>query len=177
MLRDGRGWQFTLREVARRAGVSHAAPYKHFPDKAALLSELAARGYRHLQEDLIAALAPERRGSARARAIAVAKAYLDFGRGNPSLYELMFSSEIDKSCEASVREASSAVFALIVDILTRGQQAGEFKAVPVEGQAAALWSLLHGLTVLERGRRLPPSEGGLMPIDATIASLLQGLDA
>ena len=45
MLREDKGWQFTLREVARRAGVSHAAPYKHFPDKSALLAELAMLGF------------------------------------------------------------------------------------------------------------------------------------
>ena len=44
MLNEEKDWQFTLREVARRAGVSHAAPYKHFPDKAALLAEMALLG-------------------------------------------------------------------------------------------------------------------------------------
>ena len=48
MLRENKGWQFTLREVARRAGVSHAAPYKHFPDKSALLAELATLGFDEL---------------------------------------------------------------------------------------------------------------------------------
>lgn len=176
MLRDGEGWHFNLREVARRAGVSHAAPYKHFPDKAALLAELAVHGYHQLQEDLIAALTLERQSS-RSEAIAAARAYLDFGRWNPLLYELMFSSEIDNGGQAAIHKASFATFAVIVDILTRGQQAGEFKAAPVEGQAATLWGLLHGLTVLERGRHLPPTQDGSMLIDAAIASLLEGLDA
>ena len=48
MLHEDKGWQFTLREVARRAGVSHAAPYKHFPDKAALLAEMALLGFARL---------------------------------------------------------------------------------------------------------------------------------
>src|SRR5215813_13027360 len=48
MLRKEKGWQFTLREVARRAGVSHAAPYKHFPDKGALLTELVIQGFEQL---------------------------------------------------------------------------------------------------------------------------------
>ena len=55
MLHEDKGWQFTLREVARRAGVSHAAPYKHFPDKAALLSEMALIGFDRLREALTAA--------------------------------------------------------------------------------------------------------------------------
>ena len=48
MLREDKGWEFTLREIARRAGVSHAAPYKHFPDKSALLTELAKIGFDQL---------------------------------------------------------------------------------------------------------------------------------
>jgi AcrR family transcriptional regulator len=55
MLHEDKGWQFTLREVARRAGVSHAAPYKHFPDKATLLAEMALLGFDRLREALTAA--------------------------------------------------------------------------------------------------------------------------
>ncbi len=57
MLREDRGWEFTLREVARRAGVSHAAPYKHFPDKRALLVELAIQGFEQLGRAMTAARA------------------------------------------------------------------------------------------------------------------------
>ena len=53
MLRTEKDWQFTLREVARRAGVSHAAPYKHFPDRTALLVELAMIGFDRLREALV----------------------------------------------------------------------------------------------------------------------------
>jgi hypothetical protein len=166
MLRDGEGWQFTL---------------CRFPNEAALLADFSARGYRRLEVDLIAALALERRGSARSQAIAVAKADLNLGGQSPALHELMFSSEIDKNGEASGRETSSAALSVMVGILTRGQQAGEFRAVPVEGQATALWGLVHGLvrglTVLERGRHLSMTEDGPMISDATIASLLEGLDA
>src|SRR5688572_11929785 len=55
MLDEGDGWQFTLREIARRANVSHAAPYKHFADKAALLAEITLIGFDRLREALTAA--------------------------------------------------------------------------------------------------------------------------
>src|SRR5215813_12937847 len=55
MLKEEGAWTFTLREVARRAGVSHAAPYNHFSDKAALLAEVAAMGFQALRERLAAA--------------------------------------------------------------------------------------------------------------------------
>ena len=95
MMNEEKGWQFTLREVARRAGVSHAAPYKHFPDKAALLNELALLGFDRLYEALVAAK-PRRPNAIRDEFLAIARAYLDFGKSNPALYRLMFSAEAGK---------------------------------------------------------------------------------
>lgn len=176
MLRDGEGWQFTLREVARRAGVSHAAPYKHFTDKAALLAELAAQGYHQLREELLAALG--RKGkTARSEILAVAKAYVNFGLANPSLYRLMFSTEIDKSRYSDLRGASFATFEVLLDILTRGQRAGALKTSSPQGQAAACWALVHGLTILELDRQLLPEKVGSKPIDEALMTLLEGLDA
>src|SRR3954464_15000445 len=74
MLAEEKGWQFTLREVARRAGVSHAAPYKHFPDKAALLAELAMIGFDRLRESLSVAK-PKAPQSLRDEIASVAHAY------------------------------------------------------------------------------------------------------
>jgi AcrR family transcriptional regulator len=176
MLRNGEGWQFTLREVARRAGVSHAAPYKHFADKAALLAELAAQGYRQLREELVAAQGKKGK-SARSEILAVAKAYVSFGVANPSLYRLMFSSEVDKNGHDELRGASFATFEVVLDILTRGQRAGALKAASPQGQAAACWALVHGLTILELDRQLLPEKVGPKPIDEALSTLMDGLDA
>lgn len=59
-LQEQQGWQFTLREIARRANVSHSAPYRHFPDKAALLHELALIGFDRLRDELAASIDPRR---------------------------------------------------------------------------------------------------------------------
>src|SRR3954447_19421906 len=77
MLHESRNWQFTLREVARRAGVSHAAPYRHFPDKAALLSEMTLLGFDRLREALMAAK-PVKPQSIRDEFLTVARAYVGF---------------------------------------------------------------------------------------------------
>ena len=175
MLRADKGWQFTLREVARRAGVSHAAPYKHFPDKSALLAELATLGFNQLAEAIADALRRPVR-STRAEFVAAAKAYIQFGTANPSLYRLMFSGDVDKTAFTNLDAAGAAAFAGLLGILERGQQSGAFKLQPVRGQAAAAWALVHGFTMLAIDGQLLPEKVGAKPIDAVLTSLLEGLE-
>jgi AcrR family transcriptional regulator len=175
MLREEKGWQFTLREVARRAGVSHAAPYKHFPDKGALLAELAALGFNELRSALSDATGRQSR-SERAELIAAAKSYVQFGLANPSLYRLMFSGDVDKKASTKLDAAAESAFAELLAILERGQRNGAFKKQPVRGQAATAWSLVHGYTLLAMDGQLLPEKVGAKPIDAVLTSLLEGLD-
>lgn len=176
MLREEKGWQFTLREVARRAGVSHAAPYKHFPDKGSLLAEIAMHGFNQLRAQTSGAIEKPLR-SARAEFIAAAKAYIHFGTTNPSLYRLMFSADVDKKVFAQLDAAAASAFAELLGILERGQSAGAFKKQPVRGQAAASWALLHGFTLLAIDGQLLPEKVGTKPIDAVVGSLLDGLES
>lgn len=175
MLRDDKGWQFTLREVARRAGVSHAAPYKHFPDKSALLAELATLGFNQLRDEISDALRRPLR-TARAQFIAAAKAYIQFAADNPSLYRLMFSADVDKKAFPKLDEAAATAFAELLGILERGQQSGAFKTQPVRGQAAATWALVHGFAMLAIDGQLLPEKVGAKPIDAVLTSMLEGLE-
>lgn len=175
MLREDKGWQFTLREVARRAGVSHAAPYKHFPDKGALLAELATLGFHELRVQIAGAIArPQHSG--RAAFIAAAKAYVQFGTANASLYRLMFSADVDKAAFPELDKAGTGAFGELTGILERGQQSGAFKTRPVRGQAAASWALMHGFTMLTIDGQLLPEKVGPNPIEAVLASLLEGLE-
>ena len=89
----------------------------------------------------------------------------------------MFSSEIDKSRYGDLRDASFATFEVLLDILTRGQRAGALKTASLQGQAAACWALVHGLTTLELDRQLLPEKVGSKPIDEALLSLIEGLDA
>ena len=176
MLREDKGWQFTLREVARRAGVSHAAPYKHFPDKSALLAELAMLGFNELRERLSGAIERPLR-SARAEFMTAAKAYIHFGTANPSLYRLMFSADVDKTAFPKLDEAAAAAFAELLAILERGQKSGAFKRHPVRSQAAASWALVHGFTMLAIDGQLLPEKVGAKPIDPVLTSMLEGLES
>lgn len=174
MLREEKGWQFTLREVARRAGVSHAAPYKHFPDKAALLAEIAMIGFDRMRESLSAAKS-EAPKTLRDEITPVARAYVAFGTDNPALYRLMFSAEEGKAVGMHLNERAMAVFDVLLDILRRGQAAGSIRKRPIEGQAAAAWGLVHGMTMLAIDGLLVPEKVGSAPLDAALSTLLEGL--
>lgn len=172
MLDEPEGWQFTLREVARRAGVSHAAPYKHFPDKGALLIEIALIGFDRLRD----ALAASTRSGNEARALdAAARAYLDFGLQNPALYRMMFGAEIGSSPAVHLDKRAMGAFEIVVDLLARGQVAGLIRKRPVQGQAASAWAQLHGLTMLSLDGLLLPEKVGPDPIGAALASFYDGL--
>ena len=175
MLREDKGWQFTLREVARRAGVSHAAPYKHFADKNALLAELAIQGFEQLGRDMTAVVTPRPR-SVRKELQAAANAYVQFGVANPALYRLMFSSEAGNPSSVHLNERVLRTFAVLLDILERGQQAGMFRKRPVQGQAAACWAQVHGLTMLSIDGLLLPEKVGGNPVNAALTTLFEGLE-
>jgi AcrR family transcriptional regulator len=146
-------WSFTLREVARRAGVSHAAPYNHFPDKAALLAEVAALGFQALGQEM--EKAGRRARSPRQALLGIATAYVRFGVEHPGHYRLMFGLELaDKERYPVLRQASDATFAVLTGGLERGQAAGELRRGSVQEQALAAWSLVHGLTMLFLDQRL-----------------------
>src|ERR1700751_4478700 len=87
ILSETQSLDFSLRELARRAGVSHNAPYKHFADKRELLAAVSAAGF----EALTKRMARESAGhSARAQLFAMLRAYIRHGVENPALYRLMF---------------------------------------------------------------------------------------
>lgn len=174
MLQENRGWQFTLREVARRAGVSHAAPYKHFPDKAALLAELAMIGFDQLREALTAAQPPAA-VSLRDEFVAMAHAYVGFGTANPALYRLMFGADDGKPADVHLSERALGAFGVLLEMLERGQAAGALRKRPIQGQAAACWAQMHGVTLLTIDRLLLPEKVGPNALDATLATLLEGL--
>jgi AcrR family transcriptional regulator len=175
MLREDKGWQFTLREVARRAGVSHAAPYKHFPDKAALLFEMALLGFDGLHQALTKAKLP-RPKSLRDEFFAVGRAYVRFGKSNPALYRLMFSGEAGKAADVHLNERALAAFGVVIELLERGQAAGALRKRDVRGQAAASWGQMHGITMLTIDGLLLPEKVGPNALDAALTTLLEGLE-
>jgi AcrR family transcriptional regulator len=174
MLHEDKGWQFTLREGARRAGVSHAAPYKHFPDKAALLAEMALLGFDRLRQALTAAKR-QRPKSLRDEFFAMARAYVRFGTSNPALYRLMFNVEADKPADVHLNERALAAFGSLIELLQRGQADGVLRRRDVRGQAAACWAQLHGITLLTIAGLLLPEAVGPNPLEAALVTIFEGL--
>jgi len=149
----------TLRAVARRAGVSHAAPYHHFTDKEALLDAVAARGYRlQLQEMEAAARNPPPHINGLQ---AYGLTYATFAQAHPSLFRLMFTRERKSgSTSAELVEAASLIYP---QLLYGVQQRTGCSLEEASSIALVLWSTMHGLTMLSLDRQLqwpgaPPLE-------------------
>ena len=164
MVTEEGAWNFTLREVARRAGVSHAAPYNHFEEKSALLAEVAALGFESLRRTMETAARRHPR-SARQAFAGIADAYVRFGVDHPAHYRLMFGAELaEKARYPALQAASDAAFAVLTGVLERGQSSGQVRREAVRDQALAAWSLVHGLTTLFIDQRL--SFLGVSTVDA-----------
>jgi AcrR family transcriptional regulator len=154
MVTEEGAWNFTLREVARRAGVSHAAPYNHFEDKSALLAEVAVLGFESLRQAMETAARGQPR-SARQAFAGIGVAYVRFGVEHPAHYRLMFGAELaEKARNSTLQAASDATFAVLTGVLERGQASGQIRRGVVRDQALAAWSLVHGLTTLLIDQRL-----------------------
>lgn len=175
MLAEDQGWQFTLRELARRAGVTHAAPYKHFDDKAALLAELALQGFDRLRDALLASRPNDPAATARDAFLAMCFAYVAFGTSNLNLYRLMWSADARAADARKVLQRANAAFEILLDPIRQGQQSGWLAARDPAGQAVACWTQLHGLTLLAADGLLAPLAAD--PVRVALDELLMGLEA
>lgn len=142
-----------LRAAARLAGVSQAAPYRHFADKEAMLAALAERGLSELADRLAGAA---RGASGAAGALpAIAEAYVSFAAGRPHLFRLMFGPEVaDKERYPGVRDAGLRALQVLLDAIAAGQRAGVVRRGDPADLALALWSAAHGAASLVVDGRL-----------------------
>jgi AcrR family transcriptional regulator len=152
-LRDKGIEGFTLRGVAKRAGVSHAAPAHHFKDTNALLTALAEIAFRRFIDAQREAQATAGAG-AREQMIASGLGYLDFARQSPELFHLIFTSKRADFADPGLKEASEAAFQHLVDHVAavRGvTTAGEPGAMGDPGlmlDVLAAWAIVHGISAL-----------------------------
>ena len=144
---------FTLREVARRAGVSHNAPYRHFRDKDALLAAVAAQGFRELTRAMREA--GERQPKALERLKQSGLAYVAFALRRPEHFTVMFDSPVRGSKDPEYVQASQEAFNTLVNYVRNCQDEGQLPAGNTLERALYAWSLVHGIAKLAVARRLP----------------------
>jgi AcrR family transcriptional regulator len=154
---------FTLRELARAAGVTHNAPYRHFADKTALLAALAKEGFVMLAEESDRACAPlaKLRGPRDPRAWieALGTAYVRFAVAHPTHFRLMFTHPLTdaKRADPELELAARASFALLRDAVA--DASGELRAGLAERDVTlAAWALVHGLATLLVNGQIPEEE-------------------
>jgi AcrR family transcriptional regulator len=144
----------SLREVARRARVSHGAPAKHFRNKAALLTAFATQGYGHLAESVMSELsaAPARDG--RAQFDAVGRGYVRFAVERPQHFEIMFRLDWLNAADPEFQAAGEAAYSLLATVVQSCDAEGLLRGRDPEIVSVAAWSMVHGLAALWTGGRL-----------------------
>lgn len=128
-----------LRELARKVGVSAAAPYRHFRSRQALLEAVATEGFRRFSAMMAA---KEADFAEEQRLPAMAEAYVRFALVQPALFRLMFSRQVDKTGNKALHDAAVEAYGALAKAAAR-----EVPDAPSEGAVIA-WSFAHGLSML-----------------------------
>jgi AcrR family transcriptional regulator len=181
ILSETQSLDFSLRELARRAGVSHNAPYKHFADKRELLAAVSAAGFEMLTQRMAREIADH--ADARGQLFAMLRAYIDHGVENPALYGLMFGgylSGAEHSRPAIERTEAEKTKSLLAGVIIAG---GLGHAIPqtarnerkIAGAILACWSLVHGLTLLLADGLVGPQKKAGALGNSLIQGMLDGL--
>jgi AcrR family transcriptional regulator len=169
---------FTFAEAARWAGVSPAAPYRHFRDRDALLADVARRGFEEFASVLAKAW-DEGRPEVMAAFDRLGKTYLAFAKREPAYYSAMFEAGVPLDTDRELREASENAFAVL-----RAAAEKLVSLMPSQGRPPALmvalhvWAMTHGIASLfgrgdsaRRSLPMPPEE----LLEAAVLIYLRGL--
>lgn len=171
----------SLRAVAKKVGVSHTAPYRHFKDKESLLAGIAGLGYDELAKQLAKAVESHPDDPA-AQLQEAGYRYVQLALNSPQCTQLMFSGMLP--CDDTYPElkiSGDAAFDGLKTIIKQGQELNLFKQGEVELLALSAWSGIHGLTLLLIGGNLPDILS--IPFDTDVLTsaisthMLEGLKA
>lgn len=135
----------TLRSVSQAAGVSVAAPYRHFADRRQLVAAVAEEGFRRLEQAMLKAMQRPGREGLRG----VAQAYITFAHENPAEYRVMFGSELANTGDLpALRETARSVLGFVAHGIAELQKAGLIGPGDPRLMAVVTWAQLHGLAML-----------------------------
>jgi len=144
----------SLRNIAKRIGVSHTAPYNHFPDKLSLVAAISTAGHKQLHQILLDTF--EKTKSSSNIIFEIAWAYLQFALDNQAIYKLMFSGALEEERDhPEYIEISRKEIALFEEIIVFCQSNGQLPEGGVHKTAIKLWSLTHGFTYLMMENQFP----------------------
>lgn len=169
----------SLREIARRVGVSHTAPYRHFADKEALLAAVAQEGFQRFNQAIEAAI--QSVGDPLEQLERGCLTYIRYAVKHPSRYRIMFGAygaNLGKADRAMVETAKQA-YLPFADAIARGQTRGIFREGNPEQMARTVWALMHGLAMLLIGGQLADSdnENAIASVSrSTLHGLVRGLE-
>jgi AcrR family transcriptional regulator len=134
----------TLRETARRAGVSHAAPYHHFADKNALLAGVAHRGFEIMREEVAERATGAADASDSLRAYGIV--YASFAQRHPSLFRLIYSQQrFTPDSAGELDRSNTGIYPEMIDGICQATGCTAKEALMV---GVLLWSTMHGLAML-----------------------------
>ena len=151
----------SLRDVARRAGVSHTASYRHFSSKESLLAAIAEQGFRRLSAAMRAATLRHADDPVRALQ-ASGVAYVEFGVSYPEHLSVMFGVQIAHENHPGLAETSKEAYALLTSIVHDGLQVGGLRGTDERTITLAAWSIVHGLAQLITGGQLQAKD--MLPV-------------
>jgi AcrR family transcriptional regulator len=162
----------SLRAVARKAGVSHAAPAHHFPTLGHLLGEIEARGFEEFVRflDEVAAQGAQ---DPESRLKAIGRAYIEFAMAHKSLYTLMFQTTGKIVGTQTLESAMQAAWDQLVATIAAYLERSKTDAITLAG-AVQVWSMVHGFVLLSNDNRFPPvvrDEAGKVTVNHLIAVL------
>jgi AcrR family transcriptional regulator len=163
-LREGGTEALSLRDLARRAGVSHAAPRRHFAGRQELLDELAEVGFTRLADEVRSAAADVGEDYPT-RLAAAAAAYLRFATRDAALMELMFAAK-NGSGPGRLHEAAARLFAVIGDLIWQGQQAGALPPGDPYRLQLLFGATLQGIAAFVTAGRIPFEQADVLVADA-----------
>jgi AcrR family transcriptional regulator len=144
----------SLRDVARRAGVSHGAPAHHFGGKAGMLTAFATRGFELLASFVLAEVVAAAGGDGPAELAAIGRGYVRFAVSHPTQFEVMFRLDALEPADPAFTMASEQAYGLLAATIERCRREGRLHGRSAEVVAVSAWSLVHGLSALWISGRL-----------------------
>ena len=163
----------SLRELAKEAGVSHTAPYRHFSDKAALLNELGTIQYSRLADEMDRCVAEFEKDPAK-QLSAAASAYVNLAINHPQMTNLIFGGVLNNdNCSDELSEQSERAFQGVLNVIKNGQAVNLYIEKDTQELALFVWSQVHGFSMLLTAGQLGEAADDEQAINHLMNSLSQ----